>query len=161
MQPPAWAELEALAEQEQLKKAQEKHAATHIMNTTPSRHLSGFAGTYEHAGYGTVEVELKDGRLTVTLDKFVSRLEHFHFDVFQAAANDSGPPNLLAGTRVSFASGMDGKITSVMISLEPNIADIVFQRMGRIEHIEISRLCLELAWQTPVPFNRPPPRPSR
>ncbi len=59
-----------------------------IANTTPSRPLEAYAGTYEDAFYGTASVTLRNGKLHLSFIGFEGPLEHWHFDSFTVAIDD-------------------------------------------------------------------------
>jgi CubicO group peptidase (beta-lactamase class C family) len=57
--------------------------ARQVLNTRPSRERAAYAGTYEHAAYGTAEVTLgPGGQLMWQWRDFRVAMEHFHFDTF-------------------------------------------------------------------------------
>ncbi len=80
--------------------------------TKPSHDLTAYAGTYEHAAYGTARVDVEDGKLVLRWSSFACPLEHFHYDTF-LIGNEH-----LAGAMVTFATGADGKVKS-MEATEP------------------------------------------
>jgi CubicO group peptidase (beta-lactamase class C family) len=49
-----------------------------------SHELAAYCGTYEDAAYGKADVSLIDGGLTLAWSNFKTRLEHFHYDTFNA-----------------------------------------------------------------------------
>ena len=106
-----------------------KRAAERVMETSPSRPLAQFAGTYEHPAYGSVIVTGGDGRLSLTHGSITATYEHFHYDVFQTVTTPD-TRSWSARTRISFTSGPSGKIESVGVPLEPALPDIVFRRKG-------------------------------
>ena len=59
-----------------------------IPNTTPSRPLETYAGTYEDAFYGTGTVTLHDGKLHLRFIGFEGQLDHWQFDSFTVAIDD-------------------------------------------------------------------------
>ena len=83
-------------------------------------------GTYAHPAFGGINVETKDGQLVGTLSGINFELEHFHFDVFNIKNS------ILKGLKVTFSLGIDGKIKSLSLPLEPGVADIVFKHRQSI-----------------------------
>lgn len=112
--------------EQQRKEREQKREAERVAGTSPSHPLEQYAGTYEHPGYGIIQVTPEGGRLQLRLDDFVSRLEHFHYDVFRSEKDGTEPP--LENARVTFAYGPNGKVESLKIPLEPSAPDIVFTR---------------------------------
>ncbi len=87
--------------------------------TKPSHDLTAYAGTYEHAAYGTARVEVEDGNLVLRWSSFKGPLEHFHYDTF-LIGNEH-----LIGTMATFATGADGKVKSMEMT-EP--VGVVFDK---------------------------------
>jgi CubicO group peptidase (beta-lactamase class C family) len=104
-----------------------KRAAERVMGTSPSRPLAQFTGTFEHPAYGPVTIVEKDGGLAVTHGSETTTYEHFHYDVFQPVATKD-TMEWSARPRISFTSGVSGKLDKVAIPLEPALPDIVFTR---------------------------------
>ncbi|HTA39173.1 MAG TPA: DUF3471 domain-containing protein, partial [Candidatus Acidoferrales bacterium] len=59
-----------------------------IPNTTPSRPLATYAGSYEDAFYGTATVALRNGNLHLSFIGFEGPLDHWQFDSFTVAIDD-------------------------------------------------------------------------
>jgi len=66
-------------EEEREKKARE---AKRKLNTSPSRELVAYAGTYRNSGYGDVVIASEPNGLWLRWSRLVVSLEHFHFDTF-------------------------------------------------------------------------------
>lgn len=95
--------------------------------THPSHDLAEYAGEYENAGYGRLQIEAgKDaGTLQITYNHISSPLRHFHYDVF-AAPED--PLNPFEKMKVRFTTDVKGEIDSVLVPLEPSVKEIAFTR---------------------------------
>lgn len=80
-----------------------------VEDTRPSLPLGQYAGTYADPLFGTVEVELANGKLSVAYGHQQARLEHWHFDTFEGAweARWRGRP------RWQFEVGPQGTIDAV------------------------------------------------
>ncbi len=94
-------------------------------NTKPARPLDEYAAEYLHPGYGPMKVRLEKDRLMLSYNKFTAPLDHWHYDVFQSAADRQNPLEL---TRVQFNSDFSGEVASISVPLEPNVEPIVFTR---------------------------------
>jgi CubicO group peptidase (beta-lactamase class C family) len=98
-----------------------------VPGTTPSRPLADFAATYEHPGYGRLEVGL-DGRdgLRVRLGELDLSAVHRHFDTWtveyrpaDAALDESWP--------LTFVTGPDGVVGAAALPLEEKVPPIRFE----------------------------------
>lgn len=65
-------------------KDREDRMAKRIPDTTPTRPLADYAGTYENKAYGTATITLVDGVLVLQWNRITIPLQHFHYDVFTA-----------------------------------------------------------------------------
>ena len=115
---------EGRARQEKMRQERE---AERKPGTSPSHELAAYAGSYEHPGYGRVTIQPAGSDLELTLDKFVVKLKHFHYDVFEMT--DPGNTVPLSG-RVAFLTNKKGEVDRVGIPLEPNVSDILFSRVS-------------------------------
>jgi CubicO group peptidase (beta-lactamase class C family) len=79
-------------------------------DTRPSRELAFYAGTYEEAAYGRVNVTVDNGALVVEWGSFKAKLEHYHYDTFLAKAE-----NPLGGETVVFSLGAGGEVEQVSL----------------------------------------------
>jgi len=66
-------------EDEKEKKARQ---AKRKLNTSPSRELATYAGTYRNPGYGDVVISAEPAALWFRWSRLAVPLEHFHFDTF-------------------------------------------------------------------------------
>ncbi len=118
--------LEERAEQEARAAESEREIlAKRVPGTEPSHALADYTGTYEHPGYGSMEVAVGGDGLTVSYDDFTLDLEHFHYDVFRITAVPNTVPVI---GLVTFTTDRDGTVSRVAIPFEPNSTDIVFER---------------------------------
>ncbi|HEX8154260.1 MAG TPA: serine hydrolase [Thermoanaerobaculia bacterium] len=53
-------------------------------DTKPSRPLAAYAGTYEHAAYGTATIALENDALVLRWQRMTLPLTHWHYDTFSA-----------------------------------------------------------------------------
>ncbi|HVS16561.1 MAG TPA: serine hydrolase [Thermoanaerobaculia bacterium] len=119
---------EAIAEAEKAQAEAEKNRETRRQQgTSPRRELAAYAGEYEHPGYGVVAVSAEGDGLALTYNGIPARLEHWHFDTFDAKKLDDGDP-ALDDTKVTFRLDVDGEVTKLEAQLEPAIGPIVFER---------------------------------
>lgn len=93
--------------------------------TRPGHDLKEYAGEYENPAYGTVKIETDGDALKMSFHDFSTPLKHFHYEVFEAPANDL---NRLEKVKVMFQTSWQGDIASLAIAFEPQVKDIVFTR---------------------------------
>lgn len=53
-----------------------------VKGTSPTFSLTDYCGCFHNPAYGTFEVRLVDQSLEATLGRFVSKLEHYHYNTF-------------------------------------------------------------------------------
>ena len=92
--------------------------------TQPSHPLKDYAGTYTHPAYGSVVITLDAGHLKFALNQLSAPLDHHHYDVFIVPHSQ----RTLGDLKVRFETGMSGDIDSVVVPLEEDIPEVVFQR---------------------------------
>jgi hypothetical protein len=118
--------LESRAKQEASASEAVKQGATQQRaGTTLSHPLGDYAGEYEHAGYGVLQIARAGDALTLTYNGMTSPLRHFHYDYFEVPENPLDP---LEKRKISFATALNGDIGSVAVPFEPAVKDIVFIR---------------------------------
>jgi CubicO group peptidase (beta-lactamase class C family) len=101
-----------------------------VKGTKPSHKLEAYTGEFAHPGYGTITVELEDKQLRARLNEFPAALEHWHYDVFRLTENRQiGEQTLL----VNFRTNEKGDIGSIVMSLQPGVDPVVFERQASAE----------------------------
>lgn len=97
-------------------------AAERVEGTSPSHPIEDYAGEYQHPGYGTLRVTEEDGALAFTMNGLEGGLEHWHYDVFDAA---DGP---LGDVKLEFLTSLDGRIDRVRTAVEPTLPPAEFEK---------------------------------
>jgi CubicO group peptidase (beta-lactamase class C family) len=117
---------------EAAEKAEKEEDLNRVEGTQPSHELSAYTGKYSHPAYGEAEVAEKDGQLMVATYAGEFPLNHYHYDIFEL----DFPTGAL---KVSFATGMDGKIKNMEAPLEQALPDspIVFEK--QVEELEVEQ----------------------
>ena len=95
-------------------------------HTHPSHELSSYVGEFNNAGYGTIMIAPREGKLQIVMNGRARPLEHFHYDIFEIPADPLDP---LRKRKVAFSTDLRGDIRSLSISLDPHVNDIVFDRV--------------------------------
>ncbi len=88
-----------------------------VEGTKAAHALGGYAGEYEHGGYGRVTVSESGDGLRLVRAGQTLELKHWHFDTFAAGRE-----------RVTFLTNADGAVGALRIRLEPAVAEIEFVR---------------------------------
>ena len=109
-------------------KAVKKNDSTgHKFNTRFSHDLKDYTGTYVSPGYGSIKISLKDGGLVSKFNMIDIRLDHFHYDQFNAVILDPA----LDGSqpiRFTFYTDVTGDISKLTAPLEGGVKDIEFEK---------------------------------
>ncbi len=110
------------------KEAAEKLDEGRVKDTKPSHPLAAYPGIYENPGYGRLEILAGQGdALAMRYNDIEAPLEHWHYDVFNAADNKGGDPTF-EKTKFLFRSDFDGEIQAVEVDMEPLVKPIVFKK---------------------------------
>jgi CubicO group peptidase (beta-lactamase class C family) len=117
-------------------KAKAQTDSTAITHTKPSHILAEYTGTYEHPGYGKMEMDLKNDTLFVQTGLLKGYLEHKHYDVFDMVLVYQGKPNRDNPFKLQFVSNLTGDISGLNAAFEPTLDPIEFKRTPKI--IDIS-----------------------
>lgn len=129
--------LKTKASQQQL---QQEEDLTRKKETLPSHDLKDYVGQFEHPGYGTVDVALKDGKLALTFNHITSTLNHWHYDMFVVSEESEDLLFSRIGTKITFRMNFHGEIEDLVIPFEPGTADIVFKKKPSNEFESLSYL---------------------
>jgi CubicO group peptidase (beta-lactamase class C family) len=116
---------DAIAKSTQEEKTEKKEKDSPQKWTVPGELLGKLAGVYEHPGYGTATVALKDGELLFTYNTNDCKMEYVGFNNFQLKNG------WYRGLRLSFHLDLMGQVLSLSIPLQKGIDDIVFHRAGK------------------------------
>lgn len=111
------ANKEAKEKEKSVKKEADKFR---ILNTKPSHPLKDYVGSFENPAYGVIDISLKKDSLFAKVGKNNVCLKHYHYDVFE-----------YGNVRLNFASGIDGKISSISVPFEYGMKHTVFTRKAR------------------------------
>jgi CubicO group peptidase (beta-lactamase class C family) len=111
----------------------------HVFNTKPSHELKDFTGIYANPGYGKIEILLKDGGLFSKFNSIDIRLDHYHYDQFNAVIMDEA----LEGQdpiRFSFHTDETGKISKLTAPFQGGVKDIEFTKETKAVEVKKSDL---------------------
>ncbi|MCB2154153.1 serine hydrolase [bacterium] len=111
-----------------VKEAEERKDEFRVPDTDPSHSMTEYAGEYMHPGYGTIEIDEKDGALQMIMNGMTMPLEHWHYDVFQVA---EVPDELIPeGLKVQFRTSVRGSVSGLAAELEPMVSAIQFEKQA-------------------------------
>ncbi len=91
----------------------------------PTHNLSSFIGIYENKGYGTIEIELKDGNLYAIYPTYKFFLEHLHYNVFVMKPLKNLSDLFNPEFAVSFRTNNNGEISSLAINLQSEPVEFI------------------------------------
>ncbi|MFN7115718.1 MAG: serine hydrolase [Saprospiraceae bacterium] len=98
-------------------------------NTRPSHALADYAGNYENAGYGAIQLSVRKDSLFIKLGEQEAYLEHYHYDVFRPQAPGTPFEELLNSLRLQFTMDLKGEVTGFdFIGIEPALEKITFEK---------------------------------
>ncbi|MHC4150247.1 MAG: serine hydrolase, partial [Planctomycetota bacterium] len=92
------------------KEAEEKEYSDRKEGTSPTHALADYVGSYEHPGYGVVEIAQDNSHLIINFNFFSADLEHYHYDIFKVPEDSE---RTLEGTRVTFFYNKKGDIDRI------------------------------------------------
>ena len=108
------------------KEAEKNKSLTRKSGTTPSHPLGEYAGQFEHDGYGSLQIKMRDDKLEAVFNGMTAVLEHWHYDVFNSM--EGGSDEFLANHKFNFSTDVDGYIAGVTVNFEPAVEPILFKR---------------------------------
>ncbi|MGN6439580.1 MAG: serine hydrolase [Agriterribacter sp.] len=102
--------------------------SSRVAGTKPSHPLKDYTGTFNHPGYGDVNVYQRNDSLFAITGKDSIWLRHFHYDVFEVKGydKDDGLDTSFGGTKINFRSSDDGKINALTAQLEGTVKPLEF-----------------------------------
>jgi CubicO group peptidase (beta-lactamase class C family) len=120
--------LDPIKKMSETAKAMKKNdSINHVFNTKPSHELKDYAGSYSNPGYGKIEIKFKDGQLMSEFNSIPIRIEHYHYDQFNAIPLDPTFQDA-EPIRFSFHTDEKGQIDKMSAPLESGVKDIEFVR---------------------------------
>ncbi|WP_026947711.1 serine hydrolase [Algoriphagus marincola] len=130
---------------EEAKEAQAKAKAAadstaKVSLTKPSHILMDYTGTYEHPGYGKMEIDLKNDTLFVQTGLLGGFLEHKDYDTFNMYLIYQGEPNKDNAFPFQFVSNMTGDISGLKAPFELALDPIEFKRTPKENELSVDDL---------------------
>lgn len=103
------------------REARRKPDTDKVANTKPSHALADYAGRFEDAAYGMMEITHKNDELGFTFNHMSLPLQHYHYDRFISADDE-----IYGKWSMNFTTDAQGSIANVKVSLDEK--EVVFTR---------------------------------
>lgn len=111
-------------EEEEEEEEEKEEEEARIENTAPHHDLETYVATYQHPGYGNIDITYEEKELRASLNSFNLTLEHWHFETFHGKEETLG-----IDLPITFYTDKDGKIDKISVPLDASVDDIVFERL--------------------------------
>ncbi|MBX3254174.1 MAG: serine hydrolase [Chitinophagaceae bacterium] len=123
---------------EEQKNIQKAALSSRVEGTKPSHPLTDYTGSFNHPGYGDVDVYQRNDSVFAITGKDSVWLRHYHYDIFEVKGYDKeeGLDTSSGGTKINFHTGDDGKISSLTIQLEPAVKPLEFVSKPRAKPLD-------------------------
>lgn len=126
-------EQQLLAYEHDIDATRKRNAAVpRVRNAPPSRPLTAYCGVYEHAGYGSIGIRMRDRTLYLRRGEWQLPLRHWHYEVWVSEESNvwaiHEPHPFDRHSPVHFCAETDGRIGGVSIRLETQLPPILFTR---------------------------------
>lgn len=130
---------EADAKAKKAAKENEKNVTSNKKTgTKPSHGQKDYAGLYNHPGYGTFEIALRNDSLIMHTLNGDAWLRHYHYDVFEVLTIDKEKgidTAVQENLRLQFQMNLAGDILSVLAPFQPGLKDLEFSRAAKAKEI--------------------------
>lgn len=125
----------------QLRGNKKKEKENKVSNTKPIHSLTEYTGSYNHKGYGTFKIEMKNDSLWAKFTREKAYLKHVHYDIFKPNAVKKNKVTTGGfGFNFNFQTNDLGDIESVKLKLEPTLKPLVFKRS--LEEVTVTKKTL-------------------
>jgi CubicO group peptidase (beta-lactamase class C family) len=105
-----------------------KEQAAEQQNPVSASHpIEDYLGDYEHPAYGIYHLRQDDKGLVMTfntIDKVEARLEHYHYDIFNAKIE-----RFDEDYKLSFETDLKGNVRRFKVQIEPAVGEVTFTRL--------------------------------
>jgi CubicO group peptidase (beta-lactamase class C family) len=117
-----------------------KAARRVVPGAPPARPLSGYAGEYQHPGYGTLAITLNADALKPSFGTMNLSLTHRHYETFDLEWNELTDESMVFP--LTFLSDPDGDVNALTVQFEPLVEPLRFDRRPDTRGPEtLRRLC--------------------
>jgi CubicO group peptidase (beta-lactamase class C family) len=122
LEPRAWTD-EALERVRRARAGTGARERKRVEGTTPSHAAPDYEGSYEHPGYGRIEVSVAGEELRFRIGELDVEAEHRHYDTW-----DLRYPPLDASWPLTFFTDADGRAAEARVAFEPALEPLRFRR---------------------------------
>ncbi len=109
-------------------KAKEEEESAAPYPSKPSRSLDQYLGTYDHPGYGEMELTWENDSLYLNTGSYQMYLAHDNHDTFNARMIRNNEVQDGDAFKVQFSMDLNGDINGAKIGFEPTLDPIQFKR---------------------------------
>jgi CubicO group peptidase (beta-lactamase class C family) len=120
------------------KEAEKKVTSNRKTGTKPSHLQKDYEGLFNHKGYGSLEVFVKNDSLFFRTANDVTWMKHYHYDVFELYTVDEKEgvdTTNKAPVNLQFHMNATGEIDKITLGLQPGLDDLVFNRIPKPKEI--------------------------
>lgn len=115
------------------KKTPNNDSINRKQGTKYSHAMSEYSGEFENKGYGVIKIFNEKDTAWIEYNEAGKRtksyLEHYHYDVFRIRSTEE-TENPKDAPKLRFNTDQKGNIASLEIQMEPNVKDIVFDKLS-------------------------------
>jgi CubicO group peptidase (beta-lactamase class C family) len=125
------------------KDAESKVTSNKKTGTQLSHALKDYEGLFNHPGYGTIEIHLKNDSLFFRTPTGDAWLRHYHYDVFdlfQIDKKDGIDTTEKSQINLQFHMNAGGEIDKISMPIQPGLKDIEFERKAKPKEITKAEL---------------------
>jgi CubicO group peptidase (beta-lactamase class C family) len=109
--------------------ARAREDSARIPGTAPIHPLEAYVGRYHHPAYGEAVVRRDGTTLHLRFGNFEFPLSHYHYDSFRYEPPAGDPTYNRFRWRVSFVTGLSGRVETLLAPLEPAVPPLPFTRI--------------------------------
>ncbi|WP_299112847.1 serine hydrolase [uncultured Winogradskyella sp.] len=123
--------------------AKDDRESSNVKGTKPSHAKLDYTGTYEHKGYGKVDIIVENDTLFTQLNNKRQYLHHYHYDTFELIDVIEGKVDTAAigrSLKITFSTNEAGDIDYGRVGIEPMVDPIAFKRTPNIIDVAIEAL---------------------
>lgn len=120
------------------KDAEKNMVSNQKTGTSPSHPKKDYTGLYNHPGYGTFEVALRNDSLIMVTQNGDAWLRHYHYDVFELLDIDKEygiDTSAKGGLKIQYQMNPAGEISSITLPVQPGLKDLEFERKEKAKEM--------------------------
>lgn len=115
------------------RESRKKPDVDRVANTKPSHPLADYAGKYEDAAYGLLDIQEQNGQLRFTFNNMSLPLEHYHYERFVSPDDE-----IIGKWSFLFDTDAQGSVEKVRISMDEK--EVVFAKKASDQLFDVAFL---------------------